>query len=81
MVATEDLQRLKPPTLIIWGREDRFLPVAHGGRAAEAIPNARLHVIPEAGHVSFLDQPQAFCQAVLEFLGEDDTKLEDNNAS
>jgi 2-hydroxymuconate-semialdehyde hydrolase len=69
MVATEELQQLKPPTLIIWGREDLFLPVSHAERAAQAIPNARLHVIPEAGHVSFLDQPQAFCQAVLSFLG------------
>jgi 2-hydroxymuconate-semialdehyde hydrolase len=70
MMATEELQQVQAPTLIIWGREDRFFPVAHAERAAQAIPNARLHVIPEAGHVSFLDQPEAFCRAVLGFLSQ-----------
>lgn len=70
MVAKEELRRVQAPTLIVWGREDRFLPVAHGERAAHLIPNARLHVIPEAGHVSFLDQPEAFCRAVLDFLSQ-----------
>ena len=70
VVATEELQQVKPPTLIIWGREDLLLPVSHGERAAQAIPNARLHVIPEAGHVSFLDQPQAFVQALEGFLAQ-----------
>jgi len=56
------MRELAPLTLIVWGREDRFFPVAHAERAAQAIPNARLQVIPEAGHVSFLDQPQAFCK-------------------
>ncbi len=72
VVPTEELQQLKPPTLIVWGREDLFLPVSHGERAAQAIPDARLHVIPEAGHVSFLDQPQAFCEALLGFLAGDE---------
>jgi 4,5:9,10-diseco-3-hydroxy-5,9,17-trioxoandrosta-1(10),2-diene-4-oate hydrolase len=74
MVTTDELRRVKPPTLIIWGREDRYFPVAHGARAAEAIPDARLQVIPQAGHVSFLDQPEAFCRAVLGFLGEAETQ-------
>src|ERR1019366_4090078 len=38
------------PTLIVWGDHDRIIPVAHAYRAAEAIPNARLEILKDAGH-------------------------------
>jgi pimeloyl-ACP methyl ester carboxylesterase len=38
------------PTLIVWGEEDRIIPVAHAHRTAEAIPGARLEILPGAGH-------------------------------
>jgi 4,5:9,10-diseco-3-hydroxy-5,9,17-trioxoandrosta-1(10),2-diene-4-oate hydrolase len=62
------LGQITQQTLIIWGRDDRFVPVAQAGAAAEAMPHAELHVIPEAGHVPFFDQPQAFNDALIRFL-------------
>jgi pimeloyl-ACP methyl ester carboxylesterase len=62
------LGRITQQTLIIWGRDDRFLPMAQGAAAAEAMPHAELHVIPEAGHVPFFDQPQAFNHMLIRFL-------------
>jgi pimeloyl-ACP methyl ester carboxylesterase len=38
------------PTLIVWGNQDRIIPVAHAYRAAEAIPGARLEILEGAGH-------------------------------
>ena len=62
------LGQITQQTLIIWGRDDRFLPMAQGAAAAEAMPRAELHVIPEAGHVPFFDQPQAFNDVLIRFL-------------
>ena len=38
------------PTLIVWGDQDRIIPVAHAYRAVESIPDARLEILPGAGH-------------------------------
>jgi pimeloyl-ACP methyl ester carboxylesterase len=38
------------PTLIVWGDQDRIIPVVHAYRAAESIPHARLEILPGAGH-------------------------------
>lgn len=61
------LDSVAVPTLIIVGANDTpFL--AGTDYMANKIPNARKVVIPDAGHSSNIDQPQAFNQAVLEFL-------------
>ena len=58
------------PTLLIWGAEDARSPVDTVARQfADAIPGAMLVVIPRAGHMSNLEQPEAFNRAVREFLG------------
>lgn len=62
------LGQITQQALIIWGRDDRFLPMAQGAAAAEAMPHAELHVIPKAGHVPFFDQPQAFTDVLIRFL-------------
>ena len=44
------LPGLAQPVLLIWGGEDPISPVAVGERLASLLPNARLHVVPGAGH-------------------------------
>jgi pimeloyl-ACP methyl ester carboxylesterase len=66
--SVDALQRIAHPTLIIWGRNDRLLLPSHGERARREIPASRLCLIPDAGHLPFLDQPEAFCNAVLGFV-------------
>jgi pimeloyl-ACP methyl ester carboxylesterase len=51
-------ETLNLPVLIGWGTEDRWIPVDHGRRLAAMIPDARLHLIPDAGHLVQLDAPE-----------------------
>ncbi|HET7784464.1 MAG TPA: alpha/beta hydrolase [Myxococcales bacterium] len=46
-----DIGKVRAPTLILWGAEDRLIPVAHAYRFEHAIPSARLIVYQGAGHV------------------------------
>lgn len=64
----DKLAAIAAPTLIIWGKQDRILPVAHAHIAAKAIPKAHLHIFDPCGHHPHLERPQEFNTLVLEFL-------------
>jgi pimeloyl-ACP methyl ester carboxylesterase len=65
----ERLAQLTMPTLVIVGDQDKpFLKASQ--RMADTIPDARLAVIPEAGHSPQLESPDAWWSAVSGFLGE-----------
>lgn len=59
------LPSISVPTLVIAGAEDKLAPFAETKEMADAIPNSRLEVIPDASHLANLENPQAF-NAVLE---------------
>ncbi len=61
------LPRIAAPTLLIWGEADARSPLRVAHQFQASIPNAQLVVIPDAGHVSNLEQPEQFNQAVREF--------------
>jgi pimeloyl-ACP methyl ester carboxylesterase len=63
------LPRVPNPTLIVWGREDRIVPVACGEQYRRFLPNATLTVLERCGHLVPLEHPDAFAQIVLDFLG------------
>jgi 3-oxoadipate enol-lactonase len=50
------------------GQQDAVTPVEQSNVMLEAIKDARLEIIDNAGHISNLEQPEAFNQALLEFL-------------
>ena len=58
------VERLKTPTLIIWGAEDRFQPLQNGKRLAQAMPNAQLEVVERAGHFLPEDAPETLAQLI-----------------
>jgi pimeloyl-ACP methyl ester carboxylesterase len=60
--------RIRVPTLIVWGREDRLLRVEQAERLAERIPGSRLLVLPDAGHLPQRERPEAFSHTVAGFL-------------
>jgi len=62
------LGQLKLPTLVIAGELDEATPPAMSEQMAAAIPGARLQVLAQASHLSVLEQPLAFEQAVRDFL-------------
>ena len=71
LMAEADLRELLPrigvPSLLIWGELDARSPLAVAHEFEAAIPDATLVVIPGAGHVSNLERPDQFNDAVSEF--------------
>jgi haloalkane dehalogenase len=62
------LARLGLPTLIVWGENDEFSPVAGAHRFHGEIPGSQLEVVAGAGHFVFADAPERSVAAVLRFL-------------
>ena len=56
------------PTLILWGEQDRLFPPQVGRDLQAAIPQSRLMVLAEAGHIPQWEQPQAVNRYLLDFL-------------
>jgi pimeloyl-ACP methyl ester carboxylesterase len=56
------------PTLIVWGRHDRMIPVEHAFAAHEAIPQSRLVIFEDSGHFPQAEEPQRFVEEVSEFV-------------
>jgi pimeloyl-ACP methyl ester carboxylesterase len=53
------LHEISSPTLLVWGERDYF-PLSYAKQAAREMPAARLEVLPETGHLSYLEDPQGF---------------------
>src|SRR5690606_6885498 len=66
---TSRLPQVKAPALIIAGRLDQGAPVSMSETMAKQIPGAELVVLENASHLAVAEQPKAFEQAVLQFLG------------
>ena len=64
------LPDIAAPTLLVFGGADSLVVPAVGERMAAEIPNARLIVIPEAGHLVNIEFPDVFNESVLAFLDE-----------
>jgi len=62
------LSEINVPTLIIWGQKDMGLPLRIGQKMNKKIKGSYLVTIPEAAHVSQLDQPEIFNSALERFL-------------
>ena len=71
VMAEADLREVLPgidvPTLLVWGEHDSRSPLSVARQFDDAIPHAHLVVIPGAGHVSNLEQPERFNEAVRAF--------------
>ena len=54
--------------MIVWGEEDRIIPVAHAYETHEAVPGSRLEVLPGAGHFLPFEEPAWFTEVLVDFL-------------
>ncbi len=61
------LHQLQCPTLLVWGDRD-LCPPQWGRQLSDQIPQARLEIVPDAGHVAWLDAPLQVEQLLREFL-------------
>jgi pimeloyl-ACP methyl ester carboxylesterase len=62
------LHRVTAPTRVIWPAEDRIVPIAHGHRYAELIPEAELTVVEDCGHAMYFERPAEFAAVTAEAL-------------
>ncbi|WP_407652989.1 alpha/beta fold hydrolase [Baekduia soli] len=64
------LTAITAPTLIVWGELDALVPVSDAWLFGELIPDARVVVYEDTGHLSMLERPDAFNALVAGFLAE-----------
>jgi haloalkane dehalogenase len=64
------LGALEVPTLILWGENDVFAPVAGAYRFKRELPAAKVVLLKDAGHFVYADEPQRCADEIVEFLGE-----------
>jgi pimeloyl-ACP methyl ester carboxylesterase len=60
---------VRAPALVVWGDDDKVVPLSSGRRYAEVLPNARLEIVPSCGHLVELEQPAALAALVTSFIG------------
>src|SRR5436190_2356789 len=58
------------PTLVVWGKRDRTIPLEHGLAAAREIPRCRFETLPRAAHFPHLEDPEGLAAMLREFLVE-----------
>jgi pimeloyl-ACP methyl ester carboxylesterase len=61
------LGRVTIPALVVWGESDGVVDPDYGRAYAQSLPNARFKLIPEAGHVPQIEQPERLLTLVWEF--------------
>jgi 3-oxoadipate enol-lactonase len=66
---TEALSGIKVPTLILVGEHDALTPPSASQEMRNKIPNSEIHVIPNAAHMSNLENSKEFNKQLLDFLG------------
>lgn len=63
------LAKIKTPTLVVWGKQDKLIPIAMGERYAAGITGAKLVSFDKCGHVPGTEKTEEFLTAVTAFLG------------
>lgn len=61
------LHRIKVPTQIVWGENDKILPVGYAAGLKKLIPHARVDIVPNCGHLPQTEKPDVFMKAFGEF--------------
>ena len=67
------LDAIGAPVQVVWGEEDGWLDPSQARLLAEKIPNAEMHLIPNAGHFVMEDAPGEVAQVLANFFSGDGT--------
>jgi len=65
----KNLKTIEKPTLILWGENDKFLPLYLGERIHKDIKGSKMEIIPKCGHFVQEDKPERVTDIIVEFLG------------
>lgn len=71
----EDANLINQPTLIIWGEEDKVIPIKNGYRLHEEILNSRFVILKDCGHVPPEEKSEIFAELVSEFCHDKKGRL------
>lgn len=61
------LSRIYVPSMVVWASDDKLIPIAHGHRYAELIPNAKFTMVGDCGHAMYFERPAEFAHITAEF--------------
>ena len=64
----EQISDSQIPTLIIWGRQDRLIPLEHFRTFQESIRGSSVVIVEDAGHAPFAEKPATVCELLHKFL-------------
>ena len=64
------IHRIEAPTLLVWGQEDRLVPLAYADEFARRLAKTRVEVVKGAGHAPHLEQPETTSHIVQGFVNE-----------
>lgn len=62
------LHRITSPTLVLWGEDDRLIPIANGQAYVDNIPRASLQIVRDSGHSTIIEQPADCIDRITAFL-------------
>jgi pimeloyl-ACP methyl ester carboxylesterase len=65
------LPGVRTRTLVVWGRHDRVMPLDCGALYVELLPEARLEIVEDAGHIVDLEKPDELADLISGFCGRD----------
>src|SRR5215218_2459390 len=65
------LKTMRAPALIVWGDDDKVVPISAGKRYLESLPDAHLEIVRSCGHAVDMEQPEALAKLVINFIGRE----------
>jgi pimeloyl-ACP methyl ester carboxylesterase len=68
---SDRLDDVQCPTLLVWGRDDKLVPVKDADEYERLIPNSRKVIFEDTGHMSMVERPQTFNDLMMEFANEE----------
>lgn len=71
-LSSEEVRDVEQPVLLMWGREDKIVPLTVGKRLNKDLPHSNLLVFPETGHLLPEEKPKEVSEQIIEFCYEHD---------
>lgn len=66
----DDLSKIKIKTLLVWGEQDKLVPIKYASIFKEKIENSELVILPKVGHSPHLEIPQKLAEVIINFLNK-----------
>jgi len=63
------IHRIQAPTMVLWGKQDKLVPVRYAEEFGRRIPRSKVEIIDQAGHVFPAEYPERVAGMVEDFLG------------